>query len=264
MVAAVRIFGSATLLLCSPSAFAAQDESPREPLRTRVTIGPQLAPSHPGSDKVALRPFFDISRARGDDEFAFEAPDESFGFPLLSTAGLEIGPALGIEGSRDAQDVGAPIHKVGFSFEAGAFVQAQLTEALRLRVEGRKGLSGHRGWIGVVSADYIVRKADDWLFSIGPRVTFADARYQRAYFGLTPADAVASALPVYDAEGGAQSAGVAAGSLHRLSRRWGIATYARYDRLVGDAADSPVTRTLGSRNQFAAGLGLSYTFGTAP
>ena len=32
-------------------------------------------------------------------------------------------------------------------------------------------------------------------------------------------------------------------------------------RLVGDAADSPVTRAFGSRNQPAFGIALSYTFG---
>ncbi|WP_343520101.1 MipA/OmpV family protein, partial [Sphingomonas sp.] len=89
----------------------------------------------------------------------------------------------------------------------------------------------------------------------------ADRKYHRAYFGITSADAAASGLPAYDPKGGVQAVGVAAGHLHQLSRRWGVATYARYDRLVGDAADSPVARTLGSRNQFAAGVALSYTFG---
>ena len=34
----------------------------------------------------------------------------------------------------------------------------------------------------------------------------------------------------------------------------GVRGYGRYDRLVGDAADSPVTRELGSRNQPSAGV----------
>lgn len=250
-------------LLASGVTPALAQEATREPLRTRVMLGPQLVPSYPGSDSVSLRPFVDVSRARGDEIFEFEAPDESFGFPLLDTAGLEIGPALGIEGKRDSTDVGAPIHRVGFSFEVGGFIQAQLADALRVRVEARKGVTGHRGLIGVVSADYVARKDDDWLFSIGPRVTFADDRYQRAYFGVTSADQAASGLPAFDAKGGIQSAGAAAGSIHQLSRRWGVATFVRYDRLVGDAARSPVTRRFGSRNQFSLGLGLSYTFGRA-
>ena len=36
--------------------------------------------------------------------------------------------------------------------------------------------------------------------------------------------------------------------------------FARYERLVGDAAKSPIVREFGSRNQLSAGIGLSYTF----
>lgn len=240
---------------------AVAQDAPRAPVRTRVMIGPQIVPSYPGSDSVALRPFVDVSRARGDEVFEFEAPDESFGFPLLRTSTLEIGPALGIEGKRDSRDIDAPIRGVGFSVEVGGFVQAQLSDAIRLRAEARKGLSGHRGWIGSISADYVARDGDDWLFSIGPRVTLADDRYQRAYFGLSPTDAAASGLPAFEAKGGVQAVGAATGYLRQLSPRWGIALYARYDRLIGDAAQSPVTRAFGSRNQISAGAGLSYTFG---
>jgi outer membrane protein len=36
--------------------------------------------------------------------------------------------------------------------------------------------------------------------------------------------------------------------------------FARYERLVGDAAKSPLVRELGSRTQLSAGIGLNYTF----
>ncbi|APR54212.1 MipA/OmpV family protein [Sphingomonas koreensis] len=258
----LRYAAPALVIAFAPPALA-QDEAPREPFRTRVTLGPQLVPSHPGSDEVSLRPFIDVARARMGKEFEFEAPDEGAGFPVLRTSGLAIGPAIGFEGKRDAEAVGAPIHKVGFSFEAGAFVQAWLGDALRVRVEGRKGLTGHRGWTGSVSADYVARRGDDWLFSIGPRVTLSDRKYHRAYFGITPADSAASGLAAYDPKGGVQAVGLTAGYMRQLSRRWGVATYARYDRLAGDAADSPVSRTLGSRNQLSGGIALSYTFGPA-
>ena len=87
------ILGLAVLAAATP-AFAqeARDERPR---RTRIGLGPQLVPSFPGSDSYQLRPFIDVSRARGDDDFAFEAPDESAGFPLLRTNGFSVGPAIG-------------------------------------------------------------------------------------------------------------------------------------------------------------------------
>lgn len=235
----------------------AKDERPR---RTRLGLGPQLVPSFPGSDSYQLRPFVDVSRARGDDDFAFEAPDESAGFPLFRSDRFSAGPAFGFEGKRRSRDVGGVLAEVGFTVELGGFVQYQLTDAIRLRVEGRKGLNGHKGLIGMVGADYVLRDHDRWLVSIGPRVTLADNRYMDAYFSLTPGDAARSGLPVYDAKGGVQMVGATVGVLRQLNDRWGVSGYAKYDRLTADAADSPVVGAFGSRNQFSAGAALSYTF----
>ena len=253
------LYASPFLVLASIPAYSQETEGGGEK-RTRVILGPQLSPSWPGADKVSVGPYIDVSRTR-DSEFAFEAPDESFGSPLLHAGNFAFGPAFGFIGKRKASDIGADLPKVGLSIEAGAFAQVHLTPALRLRLDGRKGLSGHTGWTGEISADYVAREGDDWLFSIGPRVTLGDAKYTRAYFGVTPTAALSSGLPAFDADGGVQSVGVAAGYLRQLNKNWGLAAYARYDRLVGDPADSPITRTSGSRNQPSVGLALSYTFG---
>lgn len=174
---------------------------------------------------------------------------------------MEFGPALGFRGKRKATDVDVPLHEVGFSFEIGGFAQTYVAPNLRVRLEGRKAVSGHDGWVGEVTADYVARDGDDWLFSIGPRVTLGDGRYQRAWYGVTAADSVASGLPVFTPDGGIEAVGVSAGYLRQLTPSLGLAAYARYDRLVGDAARSPYVRTAGSRSQPSVGLALSYTFG---
>ena len=166
------------------------------------------------------------------------------------------------EGARTAEDVGAALPKVKFSIEPGAFVSYQLSDNLRLRGEIRKGVTGHKGWIGVAGADFIMRDGDEWLFSVGPRVTWSDDRYQDVWFGVAPEDAGPSGLPAYDPEGGIQAYGATASFLTQFTPRWGIMTYAKYDRLVGDPADSPVVREHGSRDQFSGGVALSYTFGS--
>ncbi|PCD03894.1 hypothetical protein COC42_06085 [Sphingomonas spermidinifaciens] len=252
------ILGLAVLAAATP-AFAqeARDERPR---RTRIGLGPQLVPSFPGSDSYQLRPFIDVSRARGDDDFAFEAPDESAGFPLLRTNGFSVGPAIGIEGKRRSRDVGGVLSEVGFTVELGGFVQVQLTDAIRLRAEARKGVNGHKGLNAMIGADYVLRDHDRWLVAIGPRLTLADDRYMNAYFGVSPGDAARSGLPIYDAGGGVQAVGATVGVLRQLNDRWGISGYAKYDRLTGDAGDSPVVAAFGSRNQVSGGLALSYTF----
>lgn len=251
-------------LLLAPVAFAlvaspaaAQEQGGR---KIRLGLGAQLAPKYPGADDVTVFPFGSFSIARRGETFAFEAPDESISINLLGRDGFGIGPSLGFQSSRKDSDVGVPIGKVKNTIEAGGFVQYQYRETVRLRGELRKGLGGHDGLIGEVSADLIMRDGDNYVFSIGPRVRITDKDYQRAYFGVTPAQSARTGLPVFTPGGGVQSVGATAGLMHQLGKRWGMTGYIRYDRLVGDAADSPLVRQYGSRDQFGGGLALTYTF----
>jgi len=255
----------AVAVLFATTAFAApglaQEQAAKEPWRTRIGLGAQLVPSFPGADSVSVRPLVSVSRARGDSMFEFEAPDESFGFPVVRQGKFAFGPAIGFDGSRTAKDVGANLPKVGFTVEAGAFAQYSISDSVRVRAELRKGVGGQKGLVSSIGADFVAREGDEWLFSVGPRVTIADRKYQRAYFAVAPEDSAGSGLAAYSAGGGIQSVGAAAGYIRQLSRRWGLYSYAKYDRLIGDAADSPIVMNFGSRDQFSGGLAATYTFG---
>lgn len=247
-------------LFAAGAGTASAQSSEKGERRVRVGLGVQAVPRYPGSDDHSLRPLVDVALARGDTPFEFEAPDESFGPPLVRGGGFAIGPAFNIEGSRTPKHVGAPLYKVGTTIEAGGFVEYTFSPSFRLRTEVRRGLGGHDGWIANAGADYVIRDGDRYLFSIGPRATFADRTYHRAYFGVTPAEAAASGLPAFDPDGGLQAVGATAGLVFQLTPRWGIYSYAKYDRLVGDAGRSPV-RQYGSRSQVSGGLALTFTFG---
>jgi outer membrane protein len=225
-----------------------------------VWLGPQLVPNHPGAKGVAVRPFVNVDRARGDDPFGFEAPDEPAGFSAVTRGALTIGPVLGFQGRRRSRDVGGTLPDVGFTVEPGGFVQYQLTPGLRARAELRRGLGGHRGLVGVLSMDWVSRDRDAWLVSIGPRLTLANSRYHHSYFGANPA-AATPALPAFAPGGGVQAVGATAGAIRQITRHWGLTGFVKYDRLVGDAERSPVTRRFGSPNQVSGGLALTYTFG---
>ena len=242
---------------------AAQDADPvgKEPRRYRITGGLQFTPRFPGADDLQPSPMVNVDIARGDTPFRFEAPDDGFGIDIVKAGAFSFGPVANFEDKRTAKDVGAALPEVDFSLEFGAAAKLELGDSFRLRGEVRKGVTGHKGWVGVAGADYIARDGDRWLFSIGPRVTWSDNKYQDAWFSVAPADSAPSGLPAFDAGGGIQAYGATASFLTRFGEHWGISTYAKYDRLTGDAADSPIVRVHGSRDQFSGGLGLSYTFG---
>jgi outer membrane protein len=229
-------------------------------IRVRVGLGAQLRPEFIGADDTEVAPLFDIDTARGANPFKFEAPDDKFGIALVSKNGFSFGPAANIQGSRKDSDVGAPVGKVKTTLEAGAFAQYEASDSIRVRGELLKGLGGHDGLVGAIGADKIWRNGDRYVFSIGPRVLFSDARYQRAYFGVTPAASLASGLPAYRPGGGVHALALASGLSYQFNDRFGLFGFARYERLVGDAAKSPIVRELGTRNQLSGGIGLNYTF----
>lgn len=245
----------AAALIASPA--AAQDEND---LRVRVGLGAQLTPEFIGSDDVDLGPLWDVDVARGDNPFPFETPDDAFSIRLFSEGGFTAGPAANVEWKRKESDVGAPVGKVKTTVEVGGFAEYQLGETIRLRADLRQGLGGHEGLVGSIGADRIWRDGDRYVFSIGPRVLFSNGRYQRAYFGVDNAAALASGLPAYRPDGGVYAVAATSGLSYQFNSRFGAFGYARYERLVGDAADSPIVRALGSRNQLSGGIGLSYTF----
>ncbi|WBY08975.1 MipA/OmpV family protein [Sphingomonas sp. 7/4-4] len=234
----------------------------KEPIKVRLSLGPQLRPRFPGSDEMFLLPFYDVSITRGDKPFEYESADQGVSFSLIKSTGFAFGPVVQLEGSRRRNETDLPIDEVGTSVEAGGFVDVWLGSSIRARGELRKGVTGHKGLVSDVMLDYVARDGDKWLFSVGPRFSLADRKYQEAYFGVTPAVSARTGLPVYAPDGGVHSVGAAATTLYQLDRHWGLYGYAKYERLIADAADSPIVRTIGSRNQFSGGVALTFTFDT--
>lgn len=248
---------AASALLSSGMAHAQSSEGHR----VRAGLGTQVKPKFLGSDeyRLALLPSIDV--AKGDAEFDFGAPDDGLSIPVIKTGRFSLGPSVNLASGRKDKDVGVPLGRVKTTIELGGFAEAEVIDDVRLRGELRKGLNGHDGLVGSVGVDKVWRDGDKWLLSLGPRVLWSDAKYQRAYFGVSPAAALASGLPAYRPGSGVHALALQGGGLTQLGRGpFGLFGITRYERLVGDAAKSPVVRQLGSRNQWTAGLGLSYTF----
>lgn len=248
---------AAAAVAASPA--IAQDDEPD--LILSIGAGGQFTPEFPGADDLELGPLFTGFVRREGEPIPFRTPDDGIGFSIIGRdRPIELGPLVQFQSKRDEEDVGIPVGDVDFTVEAGAFVNINLSRSFRLRLEGMKGIGGHEGLNGTVAADFAIRNGADTLFTIGPRLRFNDDEYADAYFRVTPAVAAASGVPAYDPDGGLRSVGAIAGVTHQLSRRIGVYAYAGYDRLVGDAADSPIVQLFGSEDQFSAGISLFFSF----
>lgn len=223
-------------------------------------MGAQIAPKFYGSEDYSIFPLPNFGLRREGAPVPFESPDESFGIGLLGQdSAFNFGPVARFVAKREDDDVGAPVGDVGMSFEFGGFVQAFIGRNLRLRGELRQAVTGHDGMVGDIAADFILRNGDETIFSIGPRARWADNDFHDAYFGV-PVAIPAAGLAAYNPGSGFYAVGGRAGITQRLGRNWGLFGYAGYDRLIGDAADSPIVQVLGSRSQLSGGLGLFIEF----
>jgi outer membrane protein len=209
-------------------------------------------PDYEGADDYTLRPWPVVK---------FKYLHLPFGTFGGSEQALKFSPSFRIISERDDSDYsGLPgLGDVDTAVEVGGTVSYRVG-MFRGLATLRKGFGGHDGWVGEGGLDMIFDPTPKLEVSFGPRVHFASDDYLDTYLGVTPAQSAASGLPVFNPDGGVKGVGAAAEAKYRLNRRWAVVGKAGYQRLIGDAADSPIT-DLGSENQFTANIGLTYRFG---
>jgi outer membrane scaffolding protein for murein synthesis (MipA/OmpV family) len=232
-----------------------------------ASVGGTLStgPKYTGADRYGLFGAPSISFRRPGEPIEFGAPEDNLGYALLDTPQLKAGPVAVL---RQGRDPGSDHHLSGlerrpWALEAGAFVDVwPVPDRLRTRVEVRHGLRERDGLAMDLSADWVSR-ADRFTLSTGPRLGVMDVGLAQSQFGVSSSAAVHNGLLAsYQARGGLQSVGLGAALSYDWSDAWRTTVFDRFDRLVGDAARSPVTRRFGATDQFTAGVGVIYSFRT--
>lgn len=241
-----------------------QSDSPYGWLVT-VNLKGVLSPRYTGGASYAFVGFPTLSFRRPGTPPEWSSPDDSISFALFDNGRFSIGPAIAYRGGRSSS--GSPelagIHKVKWTLEGGVFANLWLApDKIRLRGELRRGMRGRDGVNGVIGADYLMH-VDQWTFALGPRAKFANDTFMRYQFGVSAADAAANPrVAAHDAKGGFYALGAYGSATYRQNEHWSYTLHGGYDRLVGDAAKSPIVRgDKGSRDQWSIGAIVSYTFG---
>ncbi len=256
----------------APSAFAQPAEGPQG-WSTELGAGLITSPSFPGADeqqvtlvpdvRVSYNEVFSASVARGVRYVAWQ------------DGAVQAGPLARIDFGRD-EEGDSPfriagddpvalkgLHEVDATVLAGAFL-AYSKGDWTAEAELLRGLGGHEGIVMMLSLDYTIKiaapegRGPRWLIATGPWLRWVNADYNDAYFGITAADALASGLPRYEAGGGVNAGGWAVRVVRPLNRRAAVVAFLNYEKLLGDAADSPLVTQRGSANQISAGLFASF------
>jgi len=224
-----------------------------------------FAPNYDGSKDLSPYLLPGLSMRRPGSPVSFGAPDESPGLALWDNGFVKAGVTGRLRGPRHQSDYQElkGIHDIDWTVEAGGFAEFWSFEKLRARVELRRGFWGHHGDVVDLYLDWVERLGP-WTLTLGPRLSFADQPYMNKFFGVSPYEALANGkvFAFTPSSGGAKSTGLTGSVTYQWNEDWATSAYAKYNRLLGDAASGPIVSTLGSRNQFTFGLSASYSFRT--
>lgn len=247
-----------------------------------IGLGLGLVPSYAGSDDYIAFPLPLIAGRVGGVGIAPNGPgfvlDLNPAKPgLAPQQGVRIafGPAFRFRNDRNIQiedDIVARAGKLDAALEVGGNVAlvwrgvAKPVDQLSIGVQARWDVLGaHDGMVIEPQINY--RAPIGRAFSLQTQFSaeFVDDSFADYYFTVSPAQALASGLPQFRADGGLNRIGTTAILAYDLDRNplnggWSLNAIGGYSRLFGDAEDTPFTALRGDADQFITGLGVAYTF----
>ncbi|MEA3053591.1 MAG: MipA family protein [Sphingomonadales bacterium] len=267
-------------LIVAAPAFAQGDEEslPNDPNSLTIGVGGAYLPSYEGSDDYILTPvglaFGKVAgfgfATRGTALYVDvipDRPDAPVSFDLGPLANVRLDRTSRIEDPRVRA-----LGEIGTAIELGSW--AGLTkngvlhryDSLGIRLAWQKDVTDtHESAVLTPAIEYRTPLSTRTLATSSVQAEHVGDRYARTYFSVTPAGALASGLPVFNADGGWKNwrATLLFGqTLTGDLRHPGLSLFGgvSYSRLLGDFARSPIVSSAGDRDQYLATAGLAYSF----
>lgn len=248
----------------------AQDVSspPNSDVSGTIALGVATIPEFEGAERQRVIPLVSGQVRWGNRYLAIEGVTARLN--VLDSKSFELGPVADLTFGRRAKLKTLAIRALGRiddAYQIGSFAAVRassvLTEGDQLRgsIQMTRDVSNvHKGWLGQAAIDYRLPVSSRFTLSAQTSLRFADDKYARTYFSVSPEGAAASGLQAFNAKGGVKDLGFSLTGSYNLSQHWSVLGYAGYRRMVGDFGRSPVVRTAGSRNQTSGGVGVVYSF----
>jgi MipA family protein len=203
---------------------------------------------------------FTLTNASG---FATKRVDDvvpGLGLDLVRNDRARAGLSLRVDQGRGENSASAfaGLGKVRPTLRLRAAVSAQVQGPWRVGASWSADLLGRQGGgLGDLSAGWETKLSPTTKFNLGASVGLADSRYLQTYYGISAEQAARTAYPEYRPTSGLRDMGVYANWRHDIGRDWILLAGANATRLLGPAAQSPLTR---ARNGWGTNLGAARQF----
>jgi MipA family protein len=232
---------------------------------TSITIGtgPLLTPAYDGAkkEKITAFPFIKIDGLLND--YLSISTGRGVAVNVLGSGNFHAGFALGYDSGRSASDDShlRGTSDISASVAPGAFISYDF-DPFSVALDVKERLGDHSGTTATLAGLYSFKPLPKLKLAIGPKVTFADRKYNQAYFGVTEDEAVQATalgnpLHAYSAKAGIQDVGLSMTAFYDLSDHWRLAGIAGVSELLSKDAESPLVQ---HRFQPELGLGVLYKF----
>jgi len=204
-------------------------------------------PLYEGSERyrTLVGPVLDIRYK----DLAFLSAGEGLGVNFIRGENFRAGVAIGYDQGRlahDDLDHLKGLGDVGTSATVKLFGSYVISKSLPLVFRGdvRQYTGGANGLEGDLEIYTPLPGSSERLVMFaGPSLSFADRAHLQTLFGVNPNQALASGYENYSAHGGLESAGFGISAARTIDKHWQIIGNLAANRLLGSAADSPITQT---------------------
>ena len=187
---------------------------------------------------------------------------------------FDVGPIVGARLNRTGKikdDFVDRLPELKTAIEVGGFAGITyhgLTnpyDALSFRLDVVKDIgNAHESTVITPTVDFGTPLSRRTYVGVSLSAEWAGGGYADYYYSITPAEALASGLSPYDADGGFKNwrLGLLANQSITGDLTHGLSLFGTgsYSHLAGDFKDSPIVDDRGSAGQWLAAVGLAYTF----
>jgi outer membrane protein len=222
-----------------------------------IGLGGGISPDYEGSNDYGFGFGPNISASWRDTIFY---KDKSLGANLIRKEYLKAGliAARATKRKEDDNDKLEGLGDVDGGIEVGGFVSYK-NKPWRFKTEARQEVdSGHEGALVELSVGLDLPFVKPVVY-VELGTTWASDDYMENFFAIDSQQSSNSGLKRYNADAGFKDVNLSISVGYPITKRWRIGAIVEYKRLLGDAADSPI---VDDKNQFVAGLALSYHMGS--
>jgi outer membrane scaffolding protein for murein synthesis (MipA/OmpV family) len=263
-IAAVGAAIAAAFLFLPADVHAQEPPAEGDDWTVVVGAGAIYAPDYEGSKDYEVLPFPYVSVGYKDIAY-LRGPEIGVNVIRIKPAEdmkISFGPIARYRRDRTEKRNRALIGlgKVDTSIEVGGSARLDIGRAWVELSVAKDVAGGHDGVVGTATGGVDVDLSDNLSLSLSGTTSWADNKYMRSYFGVTPAQAARSGLPVFSAGKGIKDAGANIGLHYRLTNHWMIAATGGYSRLLNDSKDAPLVQLRGSPDQWQGGVFVAYRF----